>query len=213
MPTVFCLDIDSTVIVNESLVELGAYIGKRKEVDEFTKQAMNGGISFKESLIKRLEIMQLTESQLADYKKSHNKNNLTPGVQEFITRIDKNGDTVVFISGGFIDIVYPVIMEALSNKSIYTEIHCNKFLFETGVATVVPNKLNDPDGKSNVIKEIKKNFPLHRFVMIGDGVTDLETKDTVDLFIGFGGNVIRERVKEECDLFVTSFDEINVHMF
>ena len=37
---------------------------------------------------------------------------------------------------------------------------------------------------------------------IGDGVSDLEAKPTVDLFIGFGGVAVRERVRNEADVFV-----------
>ena len=44
--------------------------------------------------------------------------------------------------------------------------------------------------------------------MIGDGETDLETKDLCDLFIGYGGVKIRENVRDCSDLFVTDFKDL-----
>ena len=41
-------------------------------------------------------------------------------------------------------------------------------------------------------------------VMMGDGVSDLEAKGEVDLFIGFGGVVAREPVKVGADAWITS---------
>jgi phosphoserine phosphatase len=44
--------------------------------------------------------------------------------------------------------------------------------------------------------------------MIGDGVSDLETKPVVDLFVGFGGFTTRDRVKRESEVFVTSLSAV-----
>ena len=48
----------------------------------------------------------------------------------------------------------------------------------------------------------------HSIVMIGDGVTDLEAKPPAIAMIGFGGVVVREKVKAEADYFVMSFEEL-----
>jgi hypothetical protein len=39
--------------------------------------------------------------------------------------------------------------------------------------------------------------------MVGDGASDLATRSIVDLFVGFGGVVAREKVKNEADVFVS----------
>lgn len=44
--------------------------------------------------------------------------------------------------------------------------------------------------------------------MIGDGVTDLETRDVVDAFIGYAGVKDREAVQNAADLSVTSFETL-----
>lgn len=45
-------------------------------------------------------------------------------------------------------------------------------------------------------------------IMIGDGVTDMEARPPAEAFIGFGGNVVRQKVKEGADWFVTDFQEL-----
>ena len=44
--------------------------------------------------------------------------------------------------------------------------------------------------------------------MIGDGVTDLETSDVVDAFIGYSGVKDRPRVQENADWSVQSFFDL-----
>ena len=47
--------------------------------------------------------------------------------------------------------------------------------------------------------------------MVGDGATDMEARDLpggADAFIGFGGVVQREAVREGADWFVYDFDEM-----
>ena len=44
--------------------------------------------------------------------------------------------------------------------------------------------------------------------MIGDGVTDLETSNYVDFFIGYGGICLREKVKLESKYFISNFNEL-----
>ena len=54
------------------------------------------------------------------------------------------------------------------------------------------------------------NVALDRVVMIGDGVSDLETKLDVDTFIGFGGIVARSKVKSECDHWLTDINDHSI---
>jgi len=49
-----------------------------------------------------------------------------------------------------------------------------------------------------------------RVVMIGDGISDLETKPDVDLMVGFGGIISREKVKFGADIWVEKLTESSV---
>ena len=55
---------------------------------------------------------------------------------------------------------------------------------------------------------LKTEFSPEKIIMVGDGVSDLETKDKVDHFSGFGRYTPREKVKAGAEFFVDSLDEI-----
>ena len=40
-------------------------------------------------------------------------------------------------------------------------------------------------------------------LFVGDGITDLEAKDVVDLFVGFGGVARRKAVQENADAYIS----------
>jgi phosphoserine phosphatase len=63
-------------------------------------------------------------------------------------------------------------------------------------------------GKPEVIARLRRELQPAVTVMVGDGMSDLETKPVVDRFIGFGRYVVRPRVKAEAEAFITSLDEI-----
>ena len=50
-----------------------------------------------------------------------------------------------------------------------------------------------------------KGFGHKSVVMIGDGVTDMQAKPPAALFIGFGGVVVREKVRDGADWFISDF--------
>ena len=55
---------------------------------------------------------------------------------------------------------------------------------------------------------LKHHAYLYRLVMIGDGLTDFEAFPPADLFIGFGGNKVRQNVLEKAPWFVYDFQEL-----
>ena len=56
-------------------------------------------------------------------------------------------------------------------------------------------------GKSRIVRELAGDRHGRR-LMVGDGASDLATRAIVDLFVGFGGVVAREKVRKEADVFV-----------
>jgi phosphoserine phosphatase len=59
-------------------------------------------------------------------------------------------------------------------------------------------------GKVDIINRLREEFRPEKVVMVGDGVSDLETAPVVDLFVGFGGFATRQKVKREAAAFITS---------
>ena len=89
-------------------------------------------------------------------------------------------------------------------------IFCNAILFQEGhYADFDRSRLiNRPEGKRGIIEEYMKTHSIHHSVMIGDGSTDLETCSVVDCFIGYGGVVEREIVKQQSPFYTVSFEKL-----
>lgn len=64
-------------------------------------------------------------------------------------------------------------------------------------------------GKGEAINIIRRTLDKNTTItMIGDGATDLEASPPADHFIGYGGNVIRDEVKNRAQYFVTDFKQL-----
>ena len=84
----------------------------------------------------------------------------------------------------------------------------NEFATYAGYGTDFPTTRNH--GKNEIINDWKRATLPARVVMIGDGISDLETKPDVDVMVGFGGIISREKVKAGADVWVQSFTESSI---
>lgn len=202
-----CFDVDSTVCCDEAIDELAAYVGKSKEVSEITKSAMQGGYDFRQALTKRLEIIQPSAQMISEYLAAHPPK-MTDGVRELVHKLHQLGRDVYLVSGGFDVIIQPAAdILNIDHKNIYA--NNIKFSYDgsyAGFDNLRPT--SDQDGKSRVVSMLKQTKGYKNVVMIGDGMTDLEACPPADAFIGFGGNQVREAVRDGCDWFVYSFKEL-----
>jgi phosphoserine phosphatase len=204
-----CFDVDSTVCCDEAIDELAKYVNKTKEVSEITKSAMLGGANFRDALAKRLDIIRPDRRILVQYLKKHEPR-LTPYIEELVARLHDLGRDVYLISGGF-DVIIKPAAEILNIPMENVFANSLKFYFDGSYAGFDESRpTSNQDGKSRVISMLKQSKGYKNVVMIGDGVTDLEACPPADAFIGFGGNQIRETVRDNCDWFVHSFKELLV---
>lgn len=202
-----CFDVDSTVCCDEAIDELARYVGKSKEVSEITKAAMLGGANFREALAQRLEIIQPDMQIMSQFLKAY-KPRLTPYIEELVGRLQELGRDVYLISGGFDVIIYPAAeILGIPKENVFA--NSIKFYYDGSYAGFDKSRpTSNQDGKSRVIAMLKQTKGYKKVVMIGDGVTDLEACPPADAFIGFGGNQIRETVRDNSDWFVHSFKEL-----
>ena len=63
-------------------------------------------------------------------------------------------------------------------------------------------------GKPEIIQRLKAELKPARVVMVGDGASDLETKPFVDLFVGFGRYMAREKVRRESAAYIRGLAEL-----
>ncbi|CAF1204033.1 unnamed protein product [Rotaria sordida] len=200
-----CFDVDSTVCVEEAIDELAKFQQVGPLVEAITRNAMGGNMSFRKALQTRLNLIQPTQQRLEEFLINH-PSQLTDGIIELINLLHERHIPVYLITGGFHSIVDPV---AKCLNIPLTNVFANRLLFNNdgSYAGFDENEMtSDSGGKGLVIEYLKKKNNYKRLIMIGDGATDMETD--ADGFIGFGGNIIREKVRDNAPWFINSFDQL-----
>lgn len=202
-----CFDVDSTVCCDEAIDELAKFLGKSKEVSDITKSAMLGGANFRDALAKRLDIIRPSQNMIAQFIAKHPPR-LTEHIEELIYKLHQLGKDVYLVSGGFDVIIQPVAERLnIPVENIYA--NSIKFYYDGTYAGFDKTRpTSNQDGKSRVVSLLKQTKGYRTVVMIGDGVTDLEACPPADAFIGFGGNQVRETVRDNSNWFVYSFKEL-----
>lgn len=206
-----CFDVDSTVINEEGIDVLADFLGKGEAVAELTAAAMEGGMKFDEALEARLDLLQPSRQEILDCLEAHPLE-LTPGIADLVKALHDKNVEVYLVSGGFRIMIEPVA--DILNIPPDTHIVANTINFKYGAEgkydSFCPNEPTSKDmGKPKALEGIQSENPdLKTIVMVGDGATDAQAKPPAKAFIGFGGVVTREAVKDQADWFVTSFEDM-----
>lgn len=205
---VVCFDVDSTVIREEGIDELAKYCGKGEEVARLTKEAMKGSMTFQDALRLRLNIIQPSQRQIQDFLKSH-PSTLSPGIKEFVQRLRDANKSVYLITGGFDCLVGPIAekfgipLDHLFANKLHFQFNGQYAGFDVNQPT------SKTGGKGEAINIIKRSLSGDvNVTMIGDGATDLEASPPADNFIGYGGNVVREEVRNRAQYYITDFQQL-----
>lgn len=205
-----CFDVDSTVIQEEGIDVLAESLGKGEEVSAWTKKAMDGNTKFEDALAARLDIIKPSRESIEKCLED-TPLKLSPGVDTFIETLNGRGIDVYLVSGGFRIMIEPIAkMLCVGKKNIYA----NTIFFDentksgdyTGFCRDEPTSADM--GKPKAVQMIKDEFGYKTVVMIGDGATDAQAKPPADAFIGFGGVVVREAVREKACWYVKDFDSL-----
>jgi phosphoserine phosphatase len=205
-PLIF-FDCDSTLSSIEGIDELALAAGPQvfQQVKELTDAAMNGEIPLDDVFRKRMERLS-PDRKICDEVSRRYLETMTPGSRHLVKQLRETGWTVVILSGGFEPIIRP-----LARALDIQHVEAVPLSFDAtgnyeGYQTDYPTTRNG--GKPEIIREWKQALLPRAVVMVGDGISDLETQSECDLFIGYGGVVSRSRVQAEADLWITSFEDI-----
>jgi phosphoserine phosphatase len=202
-----CFDVDSTVVNEEGIDVLAEYLGKGEQVAALTRAAMEGGMKFQDALAARLDLLEPSKASIEACLRDHPLE-LTPGVEDLVVELHKSGKHVFLVSGGFRIMIEPVAELLDISKS---RIVANNILFSDNgdYASFDANEPTSQDmGKPKALSLIQSGAGYKTMVMIGDGATDAQAKPPAKAFIGFGGVVVRQKVQQVADWFVTDFESL-----
>lgn len=200
------IDCDSTLSTIEGIDELAHARGDEvfAKAVQLTHAAMNGEIPIAEVFPKRMEMIRPDRETCAKVAVLY-MNTMVPGVEGFIREVKEAGWLPVILSGGFAPLILPLARHLGIEHVEAVPLYLNDDGSYQGYGSDYPTTRNL--GKNEVIREWKQAMLPERVVMIGDGVSDMETKPDVDVFIGFGGVIERPKVKAGCDHWLSKMTE------
>jgi phosphoserine phosphatase len=198
-----CFDCDSTLSSVEGIDELARLRGPEifRQVEALTEDAMNGKIRIEEIFGLRLTAIRPTLDDAAAVGRRYLES-IEPAAKETIAALSSAGWTPVIISGGFRQAIRPLADFLGVQRVEAVDLFFAADGSYTGYDSAYPSTRSG--GKVDIINRLREEFRPEKVVMVGDGVSDLETTPVVDLFVGFGGFATRQKVKREAAAFVTS---------
>lgn len=175
-------DCDSTLSKIEGIDELAAMNGVFFEVAEMTRKAMSGAIPFEEVFGKRLDLIRPHIKQLDGVGDLYTATIVEDaiGVTAALAYL---GIEVRLVSGGYRQALLP-LAEKLGVCDEH--VHANDLHFSAkGEYTGFDeqNPLCRSHGKAEVVKHLSPVPTL----FVGDGASDVEVAQYVELFVGYGG--------------------------
>jgi len=191
-------DVDSTLVTIEGIDVLA---GGNPEVVRLTEAAMNGEIPLDEVYARRLEIIRPSRADI-DALGTRYIASLVDGARETINKLQSGGASVHLVTAG--------IEQAIAQLAYQLELP-SRAVHAVALEFNHDGSYKDFDRRSLLARAGGKELVVRavlarskgKSAFIGDGVTDLETKPAVDLFIGFGGVHERARVRENAHVYVT----------
>lgn len=199
------IDCDSTLSTIEGIDELARLADPQTlaEVKALTNAAMNGEVPLNEVFRRRMEIIR-PDKKNAELVSEEYVKTIVPGVVEMLSFIRLQGWLPIILSGGFTPLIQP-----LANHLGIEHVEAVPLFFDAegsyaGYGEDYPTTRNL--GKNEIIRDWKNATLPAKVIMIGDGISDLETQTDVDLMIGFGGVIARDKVKAGAQRWITSFD-------
>ncbi len=192
------IDVDSTLVTIEGIDILGS---ENPQVARLTEGAMNGEIPLNQVYAKRLEMIQPSLAAVTSLGERY-RMSLVEGASETVRSLHEAGAIVHLVSAG----IEQAVLQLAGALGIEPRrVHSVRLRFSaSGNYEDFDRRspLTRPGGKEVVVRDIRAR--AHgKAAFVGDGVSDLEAKPAVDLFIGFGGVHTRRRVRENADVFVS----------
>jgi phosphoserine phosphatase len=192
-------DVDSTLVTIEGIDVLAR---GNPDVTKLTDAAMNGEVPLDQVYAARLNMIKPTRADIEALAQQYLES-VTPGAKETIDALRKNGVSVHLVTAGIAQAIAP-----LASHLGVRNVHAVSLKFDDAgnyAGFDQRSFLTRSGGKELVVRDVRARSH-GRAAFVGDGASDLEAKPAVDLFVGFGGVVVRDRVKENADVFVDDAD-------
>ncbi|HPR05996.1 MAG TPA: phosphoserine phosphatase SerB [Denitromonas sp.] len=200
----FVTDMDSTLIDIECIDEIADQCGKKAQVAEITEAAMRGEIDFRESLNRRVALLEGLSADALDtvYR---DRLRLNPGARELIGALKAAGIITVLVSGGF-----TYFTERLKADLGFDHAYANTLERVDGKLTGrVCGPVVDAQAKADHLTRIRNQLDLSadRVIAAGDGANDLPMFRAAGFGVAYKAKPVL-RAQADCSLNHSGLDAI-----
>ncbi|MBK1663373.1 phosphoserine phosphatase SerB [Rhodospirillum rubrum] len=174
-------DMDSTMVIGETLDDLAAHAGLKDKIAAITARAMNGEIDFEAALRERVGMLAgLSASALEE---TWAATALTPGGRTLVRTMAANGARCVLVSGGF-----SVFTAKVAKACGFHDHLANRLeIIDGALSGKVIDPVVDRAVKLATLKAeaAKLGLPLSACAAVGDGANDLPMVMAAGLGVAF----------------------------
>jgi phosphoserine phosphatase len=174
-------DMDSTMIAQECIDELGAAAGQGKKIAAITARAMRGEIDFAASLRERLTLMAgLDQSAIG---RLIGETRFTEGGRTLVQTMKSNGAQTMLVSGGF-----TVFTSHVAKVLGFDGHRANELVIEDGRLTGhALEPILGREAKTAALRELaeKLGLDLIETLAVGDGANDIDMLAASGLGVAF----------------------------
>ncbi len=174
-------DMESTIIQQELLDELGKLAGVGAEIAEITRMAMAGELNFSDSLRERVAMLEgLPITAVAAVAAEIS---LTPGALELVRTMRTSGAWCVLVSGGFDVFTGKVAKMAGFDAEFSSQLR----VYGGRLTGQLVEPILDPDAKANVLVRtvVSRRTRLRASLAVGDGANDLPMLEIAGLGVAY----------------------------
>lgn len=191
-------DCDSTLCGIEGIEVLARE--HRAEIERLTAAAMEGDVPLEVVYGRRLALVRPGRTRIEALGRRYIET-LVPDARAVVAALQAEAIVVRVVSGGLLPAVLP-LAAALgigADDVAAVDVHFDAAGEYTGYDTNSP--LARAGGKAEVMVRWRRAGPIP-MLLVGDGATDLEARDAVEVFVAFAGVVERAAVTAAADVVV-----------
>jgi phosphoserine phosphatase len=176
------MDMDSTLITIECIDEIADMQGLKPQVAAITEAAMRGEIEFRESLTRRVALLEgLDASALQRVHDERMK--LSPGAEIMLRAVKAAGLKTLLVSGGF-----TFFTDRIKERLGLDFAHANQLEIIDGKLTGrVQGGIVDAEEKMRTVERICKEMEISvgQTIVMGDGANDLRMMNIAGLSVAY----------------------------
>lgn len=174
-------DMDSTIIIGESLDELADHAGIRDRISAITARAMRGELDFDSALKERVAMLKGLSASTIDTVTGGLK--VTPGAAALVATMKSAGSYCALVSGGF-----KPMTEAMRIRLGFDEDRSNILHVADGMLTgTVGEPILGREAKLSALNEMTARLGIgaRDVLAVGDGANDLAMLQAAGMGVAF----------------------------